>query len=137
MAPTPEAIKVNIVPNTPPPSTVSPKVWASTVGTLVASLAMALLAALIDNPAELAAMLDAVPSWARFLIVASLPTLLSFAAGYVKRDTTRELGVAVRDRLSTGSDEPAVAELDEDELAPADPLMTAHDPEYRGEHHAK
>jgi hypothetical protein len=109
MAETPRNVVVNIQPAVAPDSKVSAKVWASTLATLAVSLVLAVVTALINDPATLQQVLDAVPSWARFVILATLPTLVTFLAGYVKRDRTRELGQAVQDNLSGKADlEPAV-----------------------------
>lgn len=109
MAETPRNVVVNIQPAVAPDSKVSAKVWASTLATLAMSLVLAVVTALINDPATLQQVLDAVPSWARFIILAALPTLVTFLAGYVKRDRTRELGQAVQDNLSGNANvEPAV-----------------------------
>lgn len=122
MAETPTTVRVNVIPATPPPSKVSAKVWASTLGTLAVSLALAILTALVNDPATLQQVLDAVPAWLRFLLVAALPTLVTFLAGYAKRDRTRELGQAVQDHLS----QPDAVEPEGD---------GDHEPEYVGEHY--
>jgi hypothetical protein len=96
---------VNVTPSVPPPSKVSAKVWASTLATLAVSLLVAILTAVVNDPATLQQVLNAVPSWLRFILVAALPTLVTFLAGYVKRDTTRELGQAVEDHLTNGYSE--------------------------------
>ena len=88
-------IPVVVDPTAPERTKVSAKVWASTIGTLVVSLVLALLTAVVNDPATLQQVLDAVPSWLRFILVAILPTLVTFLAGYAKRDKTRELGAAV------------------------------------------
>lgn len=103
MAETPNTIAVNVTPATPPASKVSPKVWASTLAALALSLVVAILTAVVNDPAALAAALDALPAWLRFIVVAALPTLVTFLAGYAKRDTTRELGQAVTDTLTHGT----------------------------------
>lgn len=96
--PTPEGLEpgTTVVPVTitpePPTSPTSPKVWAATLATLGMSLVVAVLTAVASDPETLASILDAVPAWLRFIIVAALPTLVTFLAGYVKRDRTRELG---------------------------------------------
>lgn len=96
--PTPEGLEpgTTVVPVTitpePPTSPTSPKVWAATLATLGMSLVVAVLTAVASDPETLASILDAVPGWLRFIIVAALPTLVTFLAGYVKRDRTRELG---------------------------------------------
>lgn len=109
MAETPRTMVVNIQPAVAPDSKVSAKVWASTLATFAVSLVLAVVTALINDPATLQQVLDAVPSWARFLILATLPTLVTFLAGYAKRDRTRELGQAVQDNLSGNANtEPAV-----------------------------
>jgi hypothetical protein len=118
MAEIPGTIQVSVVPTSPPPSTISPKVIASTVATLVVSVIVAIITALVNDPATLAAVLDAVPPWLRFIVVAALTTLATFLAGYVKRDPTREVGTVVQDRLSEPGDiathdhEPAAPELE-------------------------
>lgn len=118
MAETPGTIQVNVVPTSPPPSPISPKVIASTIATLAVSLLVAILTQVANDPAALARILDAVPDWARFIIVACLPTLVTFLAGYVKRDPTREVGTVVQDRLNEPGDpdvaqhEPAAPELE-------------------------
>jgi hypothetical protein len=110
MAETPRNVVVNIQPAVAPDSKVSAKVWASTLATLALSLVLAIVTALVNDPATLQQVLDAVPSWARFIIMAALPTLVTFLAGYAKRDRTRELGQAVQDTLSGKANvEPAVA----------------------------
>lgn len=90
-APAEVVIPVTITPE-PPTSPTSPKVWAATLATLGMSLVLAILTAVMSDPATLQQVLDAVPAWLRFIIVAALPTLVTFLAGYVKRDRTRELG---------------------------------------------
>lgn len=107
MAETPRTIEVSVVPVTPPPSKVSAKVWASTIGAFIASLALAVLTALLNDPASLQQFLDAVPAWLRFIIVAALPTAITFVAGYVKRDTTREVGAMVQNNLRAGNGQDA------------------------------
>lgn len=87
----PEVVPVTITPD-PPTSPTSPKVWASTLATLGLSLVVAVLTAVVGDPATLQQVLDAVPPLLRFIIVAALPTLVTFLAGYVKRDRTREIG---------------------------------------------
>lgn len=90
-APAEVVVPVTITPE-PPTSPTSPKVWAATLATLVLSMVVAILTAVVSDPATLASVLGAVPAWLRFIIVAALPTLVTFLAGYVKRDRTRELG---------------------------------------------
>lgn len=84
-------VPVTITPD-PPTSPTSPKVLAATIGTLLASLVLAVLTSLVNDPQALQAVQDALPAWLRFVIVAALPTLVTFVAGYVKRDRTREIG---------------------------------------------
>ena len=84
-------VPVTITPE-PPTSPTSPKVWAATLATLAVSLIVAVLTAVVNDPATLQSILEAVPAWLRFIIVAALPTLVTFLAGYVKRDRTREIG---------------------------------------------
>lgn len=93
MIPTPDGTPLPAVPTTPPPSPISPKVWASTVLTLVASLVLALVTAVMADPSSL----EQFPAWARFVLVATLPTLAAFLGGYAKRDHTREVGQVVLD----------------------------------------
>jgi hypothetical protein len=121
MAETPRSIQVNVVPTSPPPSSISPKVIASTLATLALSLVVAVLTAVANDPTALARVLDAVPDWARFIIVAVLPTLVTFLAGYAKRDSTREVGAMVQGNLEAQAPdavlpgpahEPEDAELD-------------------------
>jgi len=130
MAQTPTNMVVNITPAVPPDSKISPKVIAATLASLAVSCLLAVLTAVVNDPATLAQVLDVVPSWARFLIVAILPTLVTFLAGYAKRDKTRELGVAVQDHLSTPSAEPL--SVPEDMLDDGDPNAT---PEPEGDPH--
>lgn len=61
------------------------KAWAATVGSLAAGLVLAVLEALADNPA----MLEALPAWARFLIIACTPALVTFLAAYAAPHTRR------------------------------------------------
>lgn len=116
MATTPSTVQVSVIPTSPPPSTISPKVIASTAATLALSLLVAILTAVVNDPATLATALNAVPDWLRFILVAALPTLVTFLAGYAKRDGTRELGTVVQDKLHEpepdGTDhEPTEAEV--------------------------
>jgi len=61
------------------------KVWASTVGGLLAGVVLAVLEALADQPA----MLEGLPAWARFLIIAATPAIVTFAGGYAAPHTRR------------------------------------------------
>lgn len=61
------------------------KVWAATVGALFASMAVAILEALADEPA----LLEALPAWARFLIIVCGPTLVVFLGSYAAPHTKR------------------------------------------------
>jgi hypothetical protein len=106
---------------------VSAKVWASTIGTLAVSLVLAVLTALVNDPDTLQRVLDAVPDWLRFILVAALPTLVTFLAGYAKRDRTRELGQAVQDHLSKPDPVEPEAVGEDPEGAPVE--------EYVGEHY--
>lgn len=66
---------------TPPPNsskTVEIKVIAATAATLTVSIAFAVLDAIAHNPA----VLDGFPVWSRFVIVAAIPPVLTFLAGY-------------------------------------------------------
>jgi len=129
MAETPRSIQVSVVPTSPPPSTISPKVIASTLATLAVSVLVAVLTQVANDPATLARILDAVPDWARFIIVAALPTVVTFLAGYVKRDSTREVGAMVQGNLEAqGPDELTAGPPHEPDAPELEAL--AIDPEY-------
>ena len=63
------------------PNIVEAKVWAATLATTAASVAVAVLNAVQDNPA----LLGVFPVWAQSLILVIVPPLLTFLAGYAKR----------------------------------------------------
>lgn len=67
-------------PDYAPPDVVEAKVWASTLVTLAASVGVALLNAVQDNPA----LLGGLPEWVQFVVLAAVPPVLAFLAGYVK-----------------------------------------------------
>lgn len=64
----------------PAPTIVEVKVWASTLVTLGFAVFVAVGDAITAQPG----LLDFLPPWARFLALAVLPPLLTFAAGYSK-----------------------------------------------------
>ena len=66
----------------------SPKVWASTAGTFLASLVVSVGMALQADPAQLGGL----PKPLLFLVVTILPTVVTFAAGYAQRDPLRDAG---------------------------------------------
>lgn len=66
-------------------SRVELKVWAATVGSLGAGLVLAVLEAVTAQPA----MLEVLPAWARFLVIACAPTLVVFLSSYVAPHTSR------------------------------------------------
>jgi len=81
--PIPEPIPVTVVPD--PATTVSPKVIASTLGSLIASAVVGIILAIQASPQ----VLGGLPPVALFLIVALLPTAVTFLSGYVKSDPAR------------------------------------------------
>ncbi|GEL17704.1 hypothetical protein [Pseudonocardia asaccharolytica] len=68
-------------PDHAPPAVVEAKVWASTLVTLAASVGVALLNAVQDQPT----LLGGLPPWLQTLLLALVPPLLAFVAGYAKR----------------------------------------------------
>ena len=58
--------------------TVEIKVVAATAATLLASVAFAVLDALAHHTE----ILDGLPDWARFVVLAAIPPILAFLAGY-------------------------------------------------------
>ena len=66
----------------------SPKVWASTAGTFLASLVLSVALALQADPTALGGL----PKPLLFLVVTILPTVVTFAAGYAQRDPLRAAG---------------------------------------------
>ena len=69
----------------------SPKVWASTAGTFLASLVVSVGLALQADPTALGGL----PKPLLFLVVTILPTVVTFAAGYAQRDPLRAAGAVV------------------------------------------
>lgn len=67
------------VPKTDVSKTVEIKVVAAAAGGLLGTVAYAVLDALARDHA----VLDGLPDWARFVILAAIPPVLSFLAGYV------------------------------------------------------
>lgn len=68
----------------------SPKVWAATAGTFLASLVVSVGMALQADPSQLGGL----PKPLLFLVVTILPTVVTFAAGYAQRDPLREAGAS-------------------------------------------
>lgn len=66
---------------------VEAKVWASSVATLLLSGVVAILNAIQDEPS----LLGFLPPQAQTVVLLVVPSLLTFAAGYVKR-SNRALG---------------------------------------------
>jgi hypothetical protein len=64
--------------NTDVSKTIEVKVVAATAGGLLASVAYAVLDALARDHS----VLDGLPDWARFVILAAIPPLLTFLVGY-------------------------------------------------------
>jgi hypothetical protein len=58
--------------------TIEIKVVAATAATLLASIAFAVLDALAHHTE----ILDALPEWLRFVVLAAIPPVLTFLAGY-------------------------------------------------------
>ena len=69
------------------PAGVSPKVTASTLGSLAASVALALVI-LLTTP-DGAALLGGLPAWATVLIITAAPPVVAFLSGYAKTDPAR------------------------------------------------
>ncbi|MDN5858959.1 MAG: hypothetical protein L0H84_10075 [Pseudonocardia sp.] len=63
-----------------PPDIVEAKVAAAALLTMLASVAAAILNAVQDNPA----LLGALPPWLQFVLIAAIPPVLTFLAGYTK-----------------------------------------------------
>lgn len=61
------------------------KVWVTTAVTFLISCVVAVAEAVADNPA----VLDGMPAWARFLILAIVPAVVVFGAGYAAPHTDR------------------------------------------------
>lgn len=61
-----------------PSPAVEVKLVVATVVTLLAGIAYAVVDAVQSSPA----VLDGLPEWLRFLLIAALPPLLAFLAGY-------------------------------------------------------
>jgi uncharacterized protein (UPF0261 family) len=78
--------------------TVSPKVLASTVASLAVSVLLAIVLAFVDHPEQLAGL----PSWARFVLVAALPSVATALAGYRRGDPLRDLGATQLDATTPG-----------------------------------
>lgn len=64
-------------------SAVEAKVKAAALGTLAASVIVALLNAVVGD----SQLLGSLPAWLQFVLVTAAPTVLSFAAGYRARHT--------------------------------------------------
>jgi hypothetical protein len=79
-----------------PPNPVSPKVVVSTLVSLGASLLLAILNAVQANPD----LLGSVPPVLQFLLLAIIPPLVTFLAGYAKADPLRTEGVASVSRVA-------------------------------------
>lgn len=89
-------VPVTITPD-PPTSPTSPKVWAATIGSLLASMLLGLVVAIQAAPEVLGGLHPLLV----FAIVATLPGLATFLAGYAKRDRTREIGQQALNALDT------------------------------------
>jgi hypothetical protein len=96
----PTIVPVTITPD-PPTSPTSPKVWAATIGSLLASMALGLVVAIQASPE----VLGGLPPVLVFAIVAVLPGLATFLGGYAKRDRTREIGQQALNALGTNPNE--------------------------------
>lgn len=68
-----------------PKTTVSPKVWASTIGSFLASALVGLILAFTASPD----VMGGLPPVVVLLITALVPTVVTFLSGYVKADPTR------------------------------------------------
>lgn len=70
-----------------PTTPTSPKaVWAG-LGTLLASIVLAILTA-----PGLADYLAGIPAWVQFLVLAAIPPVVAFLSAYAKRDPLRDAG---------------------------------------------
>lgn len=81
-----------------PARKVSPKVVWSTLGSLLAGLAIAVLGALTTPEGQ--EMLGRLPDVVSWLLLLCVPTLITFLAGYVKRDPLRDDGAVLQMRES-------------------------------------
>jgi len=83
---------------------VSPKVVAGTVAGVLASIAVAILSALLIDPSGLGVDL---PTWALFLLAAAGPVVIQALAAYGKRDPLRDAGqAAIQGQVLNVRDEP-------------------------------
>ena len=71
-------------------SAVSPKVWLSTIGSLIAGIVLAILMAIQDGSLDLAGL----PTWLSAVITVILPPVIAFISGYVKSDPLRDAGAS-------------------------------------------
>lgn len=67
------------------PAGVETKVWASTVGALLAAAALAI----VNGVTADSALLGSLPGWAQFVIILAVPPIVAFLSGYAAPHTHR------------------------------------------------